>query len=165
VLAAFATVTVPAYAQFLSGFDAFRAGEYCKARDYWLNSEGDGDSNSAFGLAELYARGFCVKQNDRLATRWYLTAARRGNSRARAELGVRYAYGKGVKPDAFKAYVWLSAGKLSAAGWDTTFVKNADANLQMLRPMLTDEEKQRADRILAAFVRKWVLPREFDSLD
>jgi hypothetical protein len=35
----------------------------------------------------------------------------------------------------------------------------------MLRPLLTDKEKQRADRILAAFVRKWALPREFNSLD
>lgn len=165
VFAAFAVAASTADARFLSGFDAFRAGEYCKARDYWLKSERDGDSNSAFGLAELYARGFCVKQNDRLATRWYLTAALRGNSRARAELGVRYAYGRGVKPNAFKAYVWLSAGKLSAAGWDTTFVKNADANLQILRPLLTDKEKQRADQILATFVRKWALPREFNSLD
>jgi hypothetical protein len=152
-------------AQFLSGFDAFRAGEYCKARDRWLKSERDGDSSSAFGLAELYARGFCVKQNDRLATRWYLTAALRGNSRARAEVGVRYAYGKGVKPDAFKAYVWISAGKLSAAGWDTTFVETADANLRMLRESLTAAERQRADKILAVFVRKWALPREFNSLD
>jgi hypothetical protein len=80
-------------------------------------------------------------------------------------VGVRYAYGKGVKPDAFKAYVWISAGKLSAAGWDTTFVETADANLRMLRESLTAAERQRADKILAVFVRKWALPREFNSLD
>ena len=49
VFAAFAVAASTADARFLSGFDAFRAGEYCKARDYWLKSERDGDSNSAFG--------------------------------------------------------------------------------------------------------------------
>lgn len=153
------------HANFLGGFDDFRAGNYCAARDAWVESEKSGDSSSAFGLAELYARGLCVKQNDRLATRWYLTAALRGNSRARAEVGMRYAYGKGVEVSAFKAYVWISAGKLSASGWDTNFIANADTNCQMLEKLLTPAERKRATEILAGFARTWQLPREFNSLE
>lgn len=152
-------------AQFLGGFDSFREGKYCAARDAWLKSEKSGDSSSAFGIAELYDRGLCVKQNDRLATRWYLTAALRGNSRARAEVGVRYAYGKGVEPSAYKAYVWISAGLMSASGWDTDFISTAEANRRMLDKLLTPAERDRAAAIMAEFAKVWKLPREFDSLD
>jgi len=155
----------PASAHFLDGFDAFRAGDYCEAKEAWLKSEKSGDSSSAFGLGELYARGLCVTENQRLASRWYLTAALRGNSRARAEVGVRYAYGKGVEPNAFKAYVWLSAAKMSASGWDTDFAAKADTNRRMIAALLTPEERQRASVIMAQFSKKWALPREFNSLD
>jgi hypothetical protein len=154
-----------ATAQFLRGFDAFREGKYCEARDAWVKSEKSGDSSSAFGLAELYARGLCVKRNERLATRWYLTAALRGNSRARAEVGMRYAYGKGVEANAYRAFVWISAGKLSASGWDTDFIAKADANRQLLEKLLSPAERERASEVLARFVKVWQLPREFNSLE
>lgn len=154
-----------AQASFLSGFDAFRIGNYCEAKDAWMKSEKSGDSSSAFGLAELYARGLCVKQNERLASRWYLTAALRGNSRARAEIGIRYAYGKGVETSAFKAYVWISAGKMSASGWDANFITNTDTNRRILEKLLTPAERERAAEIVAGFAKSWQLPAEFNSLD
>lgn len=150
---------------FLDGFDAFRAGDYCEAKTIWLKSERAGDSSSAFGLGELYARGLCVKANERLATRWYLTAALRGNSRARAEVGVRYAYGKGVEANAFKAYVWLSAAKMSASGWDTDFMAKAESNRRLVEPLMNADERRRAKEIMFQFSRNWRLPREFNSLD
>lgn len=150
---------------FLDGFDAFRSGDYCEAKTIWLKSEQAGDSSSAFGLGELYARGLCVQANERLATRWYLTAALRGNSRARAEVGVRYAYGKGVEANAFKAYVWLSAAKMSASGWDTDFMAKAESNRRLVEPLMSAQERKRANEIMLRFSRNWRLPREFDSLD
>ena len=161
------SVTWPgiADAQFLRGFDLFRAGRYCEAHDAWLKSERSGDSTSPFGLAELYARGLCVKQDERLASRWYLTAAQRGNPRARAEIGIRYAYGKGVKPDALKAYVWMSASRASAGGWEKDFFALVDKNTQAIRATLTPAQLQEADEVLAGFWKTYRLPRKFDSLD
>lgn len=154
-----------AEAQFLRGFDLFREGRYCEARDAWMKSEKSGDSTSPFGLAELYARGLCVKQNERLASRWYLTAAQRGNPRARAEIGLRYAYGKGVEPNALKAHVWMSTSRVTAGGWEKDFVMTVDKNATVVERMLTPEERQRAKKILADFGKTYQLPREFDSLD
>lgn len=155
----------PAAAHFLRGFDLFREGKYCEARDAWMKSEKSGDSTSPFGLAELYARGLCVKQDERLASRWYLTAALRGNPRARAEIGLRYAYGKGVAASAFKAYVWMSASKATAGGWESDFVATVDKNVAVVEPLLSADERRRARQVMAEFAKTYRLPREFDSLD
>ena len=152
-------------AQFVRGFDLFRTGRYCEARDAWMESERSGDSTSPFGLAELYARGLCVKKDERLASRWYLTAAQRGNPRARAEIGLRYAYGKGVKPDAFKAYVWMSVSRASAGGWEKEFFANVDKNVEVMERVLSAEERLAANAVLAEFWKTYRLPRRFDSLD
>jgi len=166
-LIALAFVTLPAVAeaQFIRGLDLFRSGQYCEARDAWMKSEKSGDSTSPFGLAELYARGLCVKKNERLASRWYLTAAQRGNPRARAEIGLRYAYGKGVEPNPFKAYVWMSISSATAGGWEKDFVSTVEKNAAMVERLLTTEERQKAKKILVDFKKTYRLPREFDSLD
>ena len=152
-------------AQFIRGFDLFRTGQYCEARDAWLESEKSGDSTSPFGLAELYSRGLCVKQNERLASRWYLTAAQRGNPRARAEIGLRYAYGKGVQPNSLKAYVWMSTSLASAGGWERDFVATVDKNRLVVERTMTPEQQQRAKAIVTEFQKTYRLPREFNSLD
>jgi hypothetical protein len=157
--------SVPANAQFLRGFDLFRAGKHCEAKEAWLKSEKSGDSTSPFGLAELYARGLCVRKDERIASRWYLTAALRGNARARAEIGQRYAYGKGVAPDALKAHVWMSTAKATAGGWESEFVETVEKNIALIEPMLTAEQRERSKAILATFKKDYRLPREFNSLD
>ena len=156
---------VPVQAQFIKGFDLFRSGEFCKAKKAWLKSEGSGDSTSPFGLAELYARGLCVRKDDRIASRWYLTAALRGNTRARAEIGIRYAYGKGVEADALKAYVWLSTAKATAGGWEEEFVEKVDKNIAIIEPLLDADQRAQAKQVLAGFNKDYVLPRRFNSLD
>jgi hypothetical protein len=165
VMLAVLSWSAAAHAQFIRGFDLFRTGQYCKAREAWLASEKSGDSTSPFGLAELYARGLCVKQNERLASRWYLTAAQRGNPRARAEIGLRYAYGKGVQPNSLKAYVWMSTSLASAGGWEKDFVTTVDKNLLVVERTMTPEQQQRAKAIVAEFKKTYRLPREFNSLD
>ena len=156
---------VPVQAQFIKGFDLFRSGEFCAAKEAWLKSERSGDSTSPFGLAELYARGLCVRKNERIASRWYLTAALRGNSRARAEIGTRYAYGKGVEVDALKAYVWLSTAKATAGGWEKEFVETVDKNIAIIEPMLDADQRAQAEQVLAGFKKDYRLPRSFNSLD
>jgi hypothetical protein len=94
-----------------------------------------------------------------------LTAAQRGNPRARAEIGLRYAYGKGVQPNSLKAYVWMSTSLASAGGWEKDFVTTVDKNLLVVERTMTPEQQQRAKAIVAEFKKTYRLPREFNSLD
>ncbi len=153
-----------AQAQFLDGFDHFQRGEFCEAREAWLDNEPDGDSSSAFGIAETYSRGLCIKEDQVQASRWYLTAALRGFSRGRAEIGIRYAYGKGVAPNAYKSYVWLSIARLTAAKWETDFRENLVVNINLMRRVLTAAESAKADEVVAQYRQTYRMPREFEIL-
>lgn len=155
----------PASASFLEGFHAFQEGKYCKALEEWRDDARSGNASAAFGMAELYSRGLCVKEDQRRASEWYLKSALGGFARSRGELGVRYAYGKGVKADLFRSYLWLSAARLTTATWDIVSRKAVDANLSIITPMLPAEDKMRADSILAAFSKEYKMPREFEKLD
>lgn len=159
------TMASAAHADFLEGFGAFQSGNYCKAREEWQGPARKGDASAAFGMAELYARGLCIKEDQRRASEWYLTAALRGFARARSELGIRYAYGKGVKPDLVRSYLWLSAARMTTATWDISARKAIDANLAVIAPMVSTEEKLRADSILARFSKDYKMPSEFEKLD
>jgi hypothetical protein len=154
-----------AQAGFLDGYNAFRAGDYCKARDEWKDDARSGDASAAFGMAELYARGYCYKEDQRMASQWYLTAAIRGYARARAEMGVRYAYGKGVQPDLFRSYVWLKAATSTTSSWDVESLKSIESNLVVIEPMVPPEMKKKAEEILVSFRKDYKLPREFEKLD
>jgi hypothetical protein len=153
-----------AHAQFLDGFNHFQKGEFCEAREAWLDDEPDGDSSSAFGIAETYARGLCVKEDQTKASRWYLTAALRGFSRGRAEIGIRYAYGKGVEPNAYKSYVWLSIARLTAAKWETDFRENLSVNINLMRRALTAAELAKAEKAIVQYRQTYQMPREFEIL-
>lgn len=158
-------VTSPVRASFLDGFAAFQEGKYCKALEEWRDDARKGNASAAFGMAELYGRGLCVKEDQRRASEWYLKSALGGFARARGELGVRYAYGKGVTANLFRSYLWLSAGRLTTASWDITSLKAVEANLSVIAPMMPAEDKARADSILAKFSKDYKMPREFESLD
>lgn len=153
-----------AQAQFLDGFDHFQKGNFCEARKAWLDDEPDGDSSSAFGIAETYARGLCVKEDQAKASRWYLTAALRGFSRGRAEIGIRYAYGKGVEPSAYKSYVWLSIARLTAAKWETDYRESLAVNINLMRRALSAEELAKANDVIAQYRQTYQMPREFRVL-
>jgi TPR repeat protein len=153
-----------AQAQFLDGFNHFQKGEFCEAREAWLDDEPDGDSSSAFGIAETYSRGLCVQEDQVKASRWYLTAALRGFSRGRAEIGIRYAYGKGVEPNAYKSYVWLSIARLTAAKWETDFRENLTVNINLMRQALTAAELAKANKAITQYRQTYRMPREFEIL-
>lgn len=165
LFAAFLLPVGALHAQFMHGFELFQAGKYCQARAEWLASESAEDTTSPFGLAELYARGLCVEKNERLASRWYLTAAIRGHARGRAEIGYRYALGRGVRSDVVRAYVWLSLSKITAGGWEGNFVEVVDQNLRMLDRYMKDGDRKQVDKVLADYRRTSRLPLEFYSLD
>ena len=154
-----------AFAQFLKGYDFFQAGKYCDAKREWLSSVQLDDSTSPFGLGEIYARGLCAEKNDRLASRWYLTAALRGHARARAELGYRYASGKGVKVNLPRAYFWLSASRVTAGGWESEFLSVVNQNIALIEKYLPESEKKKINMTLERYRKDFRVPSDFESLE
>ena len=154
-----------ASAQSPAGYDAFLAGKYCEAREYWLKDWQGSNATAAFGLAELYARGLCIDKNDTLASRWYLRAALAGSARGRSEIGIRYAYGKGVAQNYYKAYVWLRVARLTASPWERDLAESAQRNIDTLAVRLTGQELRSADATADEFSRTYKLPALFSALD
>ena len=160
-----AVCAMPAAAQNSGAYDKFLVGKYCEARDNWLDDWKLKDATAAFGLAELYARGLCVKEDQSLASRWYLRSAHAGSARARSELGIRYAFGKGVNQNYFKAFVWLRVAKLTASPWEKGLADSAQRNLETISRYLAAQDMKSADAIADDFSRTYKLPASFDSLD
>ena len=161
-----ATVWVtPALAQNSGAYDKFLVGKYCEARDNWLDDWKLKDSTAAFGMGELYSRGLCVKEDQALASRWFLRSALAGSARARSELGIRYAFGKGVNQNYFKAFVWLRVAKLTASPWEKGLADSAQRNLETISRYLSAQDMKTADAMADDFSRTYKLPSSFDSLD
>ena len=69
-----------------------------------------GDADAQMSLAQLYAQGRSVRQDDAQAAVWYRKAAEQGNAEAQSRLGWMYFQGKGVAQDFPQALTWLRKG-------------------------------------------------------
>jgi len=154
----------PAKADFFSGLTLFQAGKYCAARDQWLPNESDGDSSTSFGLAELYGRGLCVKEDQRRASQLYLKSAVSGFARGCSEIGVRYAYGKGVKNDLVRAYIWLNVAKILASSWEAEFRSRTEKNIEIIGSRLSDIERNQAETVVEIYRQRNQLPDIYKML-
>ncbi len=54
----------------------------------------------------MYDNGDGVPQDDKTAVKWYTLAAERGIASAQGNLGVMYAFGKGILKDYVYAHMW-----------------------------------------------------------
>jgi len=68
----------------------------------------EGDADTQYELAELYAEGDGVEQNWVEAVKWYRKAAEQGHDLAQFKVGLSYQNGKGVPQSDTEAYVWLN---------------------------------------------------------
>ena len=68
----------------------------------------EGDAETQYELAELYAEGDGVEQNLVEAVKWYRKAAEQGHDSAQFEVGLSYQNGKGVPQSVTEAYIWLN---------------------------------------------------------
>lgn len=87
--------------------DAIRARAYEDAYDWCRRAALSGDDVEArylVGWMYYYGRG--VEQSLVRAFRWYLAAARDGESRAQTYVGLMYRHGQGVDPDPDAAQLW-----------------------------------------------------------
>lgn len=68
----------------------------------------DGDADSQFELAGLYAEGVGVEQNLAEAVKWYRKAAEQGHDGAQFKVGLCYQTGSEVRQNKLEAYIWLT---------------------------------------------------------
>lgn len=147
--------------KFFDGMTAFDNGKYCDAKKIWRSEVDKNDGASAFGLGELYSRGLCVDESQSKAARWYLKAALWGYARARAEMGIRYAYGKGVESDFVKSYVWLTLAKRTLSNWDATTLDVVTKNLAIMSERLTPAGRAAGDKVVAQFEKSYQMPDDY----
>jgi hypothetical protein len=147
--------------KFFDGKTAFDSGKYCEAKTIWRQQLDNHDGASAFGLGELYARGLCVDESQSKAARWYLQSALWGYARARAEMGIRYAYGKGVDSDFVKSYVWLTLAKRTLSNWDATTLDVVTKNLNIMSERLTPAGREAGDAVVARFEKTYEMPDDY----
>ncbi len=86
---------------------AFRAGDYAKARQLLLPLADTGDSSAQYKLAVMYDQGLGLEQDFLQAKKWYQRAAESGNIAAQYNLAILYYNGQGVQRDLAQAYAWL----------------------------------------------------------
>jgi TPR repeat protein len=83
----------------LSCYQSFALSEYKQAYKDCKKAARNGDSESQFKLATLYARGQGVKKDLEDSTKWLQQSAEQGHAGAQHNLGVAYQQGSGLKID------------------------------------------------------------------
>ena len=101
-------VAIPALADFATGLDAYKKGDYVSAAKEWRSLAEDGDAPSQYNLGLLYVDGHGVPQDYAEAAKWFRRAAEQGYTLAQHNLGAMYGSGQGVRRDYVEAYKWLN---------------------------------------------------------
>ncbi len=100
---AFACHTLPARADYTSGYKAYQAGNYEMARAQWRVAAQEDDPRAQYALGLLYYRGLAGPQDYRQAAEWFALAARANHPNAIYYLGLMYFNGWGLRYDQFRA--------------------------------------------------------------
>ncbi len=102
------TISVSSAADFATGLNAYKKGDYVTAAKEWRPLADQGDPAVQFNLGLLYLDGQGVPQDLDQAVKWFNRSAEQGYDKAQLNLGALYATGKGVKRDYVQAYKWLN---------------------------------------------------------
>ena len=100
-------LSVPAWADFNAGGDAYTRGDYATAFREWRPLAEQGDSQSQYNLGWLYYYGRGVPKDYAQARQWYKNAAAQGDTSAATNVGIMYLEGYGVPQDYLTALFWL----------------------------------------------------------
>ncbi|MGV8853229.1 MAG: tetratricopeptide repeat protein [Devosia sp.] len=84
-------------------FGAFQRGYFLTALEFALPRAGQGDATAQTLIAEIYAKGLGVVQNDQRAAGWYQLASNNGDMLATFELALLYQDGTGVPKNRARA--------------------------------------------------------------
>ena len=80
-----------------AGKEAYDAGKFEKAVEYWQLAADQGSAKAQFNMGVLYEFGEGVEQSFEKALEYYRLAADQGFALAQYNLGLMYAGGKGVE--------------------------------------------------------------------
>lgn len=89
------------------GLEAFDAGEYVKAKNYYEEASAKGDVTAVHNLGTMYLFGQGIPRDASKALECFLYCARHGVAPSLGQLGYMYMYGKGVKQDYDVAKQWF----------------------------------------------------------
>ena len=88
------------------GREAYLAGDFQKALDYWSRLANAGDPRAQFGVGTLYYEGKGVALDLSHSAQWFRKAAEQGYPPAQFNLGNAYKHGRGVALDDRQASAW-----------------------------------------------------------
>lgn len=94
-------LTIPAYADFLDGWEAYNQGDYHTAINEWVPLAHQGDVAAQYALGTFYNQGKGGLKDHSQAAYWYKKAAEQGMKEAQFALGAMYYYGQGI-PQSYK---------------------------------------------------------------
>jgi uncharacterized protein len=100
--------TVPAWADFQAGMDAYNRGDFTTALREWQPLAERGDARAQFSFGLLYENGDGVTRDYTKARQWYEKAAAQGDAKAQLYLGLQSSFGQGGPMDLVQAYKWYS---------------------------------------------------------
>lgn len=105
----------PVSADFKSGGDAYKRGDYETAAREFLPLAEKGDHRAMYALGSMYAGGQGVPQDLKEAMKWFRKAAIYGRPDAMFKIGLMYDEGHGVEADSKQAVKWY--GKSATSGY------------------------------------------------
>lgn len=105
-----------AIADFKSGGDAYKNGDYETAAREFLPLAEKGDHRAMYAIGSMYAGGQGVPQDLMEAFKWFQKAASYGRPDAMFKIGLMYDEGHGVETDSKKALHWF--GKSATRGYN-----------------------------------------------
>ena len=117
--------------------EAFRQGDYQRARVLWAKQAARGDTQAQARLGMLSFLGLGGPKDYAMAYHWYAKAAIAGNADAQRYLGYLYQEGLGVRADRLLAWGWY----YQAASQGQEMAQNA---LDMMSGQLTPNETMKA---------------------
>jgi uncharacterized protein len=91
---------------FANGLSAFNVGDYTAAYSIWLSLAEQGDANSQSSIGYLFYEGKGVRQDSKIAARWYYLAASQGEPTAQSFLCEMHLRGDGVPRDLSLSLMW-----------------------------------------------------------
>lgn len=90
----------------LEAYAVYKMGQYDLAFERYQALAEAGSHQGMYNLANMYAAGLGVAENDSKAFGWYLKAAEAGNRLSMSEVARAYAYGIGTEADPERASYW-----------------------------------------------------------
>ncbi len=112
----FLVMSIPAFADFKSGGDAYKRGDYEAAAKEFKPLAKKGDHRAMFALGSMYSAGHGVPQDFHMALKWFRKAAQYGRPDAQYKIGLMYEKGLGIDQDYRKAINWY--GKAAKKGYE-----------------------------------------------